>query len=112
VSAKLGKPLETNDRGAVLCPERGGKNTQCCKSSALYEFAGGRAGAKHFLYVQTIAPTLNDISLWVGPAQEDAEFAKCRSEQAAGPLVPHKHASSKKWLCCPAYVRPAPPAAR
>jgi len=57
-----------------------------------------------YLYVKTIAPSLNDNSLWVGQV-DNSQFTNCKTDETAGPLIPHKHvSSSKKWLCCPAYL--------
>ena len=63
----------------------------------------------YFLYVQVTAPGLNDNSLWIGlveGADQDA-FDECQNPpgEDSGPLIPHKHlTSSKKFLCCPAYL--------
>ena len=58
--------------------------------------------------MQVTAPGLNDNSLWVGlveGAEQDAfDACKTPSGESAGPLIPHKHVSSKKFLCCPAYL--------
>lgn len=85
-----------------------GKNTQCGKVSAEYRFKAKEPG-DYFLYVQVTAPGLNDNSLWIGlvsGADQDA-FDECKNPpgEESGPLIPHKHlTSSKKFLCCPAYL--------
>ena len=85
-----------------------GKNTQCGKVSAEYRFKVKKAG-DYFLYIQVIAPGLNDNSLWIGlvDGANEAAFDECSTPSgiSPGPFLPHKHlTSSKKFLCCPAYL--------
>lgn len=62
-------------------------------------------GTAYYLYVEAVGPTIMDNSLWVGTTDDnDIDFMKCESKQKAGPLVPHKHVSKSKWLCCPKYL--------
>jgi len=110
----LAKPLEAHPKyaGGVWCPEKGGgtRNQACSKVSAEYRIRVTTPG-KYFLYVEAVAPTIMDNSLWIGRGDvqegedELREFAECSSTTLAGPLIPHKHVSSKKkFLCCPAYL--------
>jgi hypothetical protein len=113
VGSKLTKPLEIKgNNGGIWCPEKGGgtKNLACSKTSTEYRFQVKKEG-KYYLYVQTIAPTIMDNSLWIGrvdvsPGSKEYDaFYECSSSTTAGPLIPHKHVSSKKtYLCCPAYL--------
>jgi hypothetical protein len=112
-SGILKKPLEIVEKDIVSCPERGGKNTQCGKVSSEYRFKVAKSG-DYYLYVQVIAPGLNDNSLWIGVSEDDGiDFTTyydndqaCQTPSEVGSLIPHKHltSSGKKFLCCPAYL--------
>lgn len=124
-AGSLKKPLKVTDEGAVTCPEQGGKNLQCSKVYAEFTFSKLQPKTSYFLYVQTIAPTIMDNSLWISPPlappssssssasvvgnlEAFTAASACKSPSSSGkyPLVPHKHTSgsSARWLCCPAYL--------
>lgn len=103
-SGTLKKPVELGENDMVVCPERGGKNTQCSKVGVEYEFRISETD-DYFLYVEVIGPDLNANSLWVGVDEEFLGFETCDEDKDAGELIPHKHKSTNgKWLCCPAYL--------
>mmetsp|Transcript_5539 Transcript_5539/g.10404 ORF Transcript_5539/g.10404 Transcript_5539/m.10404 type:complete len:336 (+) Transcript_5539:136-1143(+) len=98
------RPLEVREN-LVICPDKGGgsENKICSKAYAEYLFKVPSPGA-YYVYVESVAPNINDNSLWIGaPSLDSSGFASCPSAKA-GPLVPHKHVKSKKWLCCPKYL--------
>jgi hypothetical protein len=104
-NAKL-RGLVGGEGGALICPDKGGGNNNkaCSKSYAEYLFKVPAPGS-YYVYVETVAPNINDNSLWVGmPGLDRTAFATCPQGVKAGPLVPHKHVSAKKWLCCPKYL--------
>lgn len=89
----------------VICPDKGGGkfNKICSKAYAEYLFTVPRAGT-YYVYVEAVAPNINDNSLWVGaPDLDTASYTACPAAKA-GNLVPHKHVKAKKWLCCPKYL--------
>jgi len=90
---------------SVVCPDKGGGkyNKVCSKAYAEYHFNIPSPGT-YYVYVETVAPNINDNSLWVGsPDVDQSTFGECPGTKA-GPLVPSKHVKSKKWLCCPKYL--------
>ena len=98
----------------LICPDAGGKdaNKECSRGFMEYRFNIEKAGT-YWLYVQTYCTNIYDNSLWVSPALDEngervesamASFESCDGKQKAGSLVPHKHVSRKKLLCCPAYL--------
>lgn len=104
-SSIVKKPLDVQS-GTVSCPERGGKNAPCGKVPIEYRFQVKDPG-DYFLYIQVVAPSLNDNSLWVElvSGADEHIYEECQTNINAGPLIPHKHVASKKtFLCCPAYL--------
>jgi len=90
---------------SVICPDKGGgkQNKICSKAYTEYLFDVPSPGV-YYVYVETIAPNINDNSLWIGaPNADPGRFMTCPSVKA-GSLVPHKHVKSKRWLCCPKYL--------
>jgi len=85
----------------VWCPDTGGgkANKLCSKGFAEYVFNVPKPGV-YYVYVETVAPNINDNSLWVGSPNL---LETCPANKAGG-LVPHKHVKSKTWLCCPKYL--------
>ena len=81
---------EVNHHNVLHCPNRdgGGKNKFCSKGYAEYTFKV-MPDVKYYLYIETIAPTIYDNSLWVGVGEDASEdtLQRCPRLQA-GPLVP------------------------
>ncbi|GBG26956.1 Hypothetical Protein FCC1311_031792 [Hondaea fermentalgiana] len=98
------RPLEVKGK-TVICPDKGGgkANKVCSMAYVEYLFDIASPGV-YYLYVETLGPNINDNSLWVGaPSLPSSSFTECPRNKA-GPLIPHKHIKSKKWLCCPKYL--------
>lgn len=102
----LVEPMKEFSSG-VECPnmDGGGKNKQCSKGYSEYVFSVV-VGKKYYLYIETVAPTIWDNSLWVGVSNADSgKFESCpKIPVVEETLVPHKHVKNNRFLCCPKYL--------